>query len=183
MASSASLNPFNFSPVYKSSSSSHVFARDHSTLPRIQRIVVQNNTVATENVPGGGAATMVLTNVEPTLSTLPSSYRSGNLVRLPHAGEWEIRIECRGVAGANPGDVAHLSWGIQKGGTGPILPITGPISITNPANSNITASGSVYLPGGQQWSIVCLNDGPEAYTVDYVLGGILFTTVFTYRGE
>lgn len=189
MASSASLTPFNFSYQYKQGGGDYIFARDHAVQPRIQRIAVQNTSAATLPITAGSAVNVAFNTYEPTLSTLPSSLfvDADDTVNLPHAGHWDVRIECNGDAAGASGST--LTWGIRIGSAGAILPLVSPVAvqvntITQP---RMIVSGSVYIPAGKAWQVVCSNaTGATTYTIDYALAGppaVYFTVVFTYRGQ
>lgn len=186
MASSASLNPFNFSSHYQIGGGSYVFSRDHAVVPHIQRIAVQHRADDTAPVAAGATVSITLDTYEPTLSTLPSSFfnNANDTVFLPHAGHWEIRIECDGSTANTTGSC--LTFGIRIGSTGTILPIAAPITVPTSAITapRLIVTGDVQIPAGKNWQIVVTNAaGANTYTIDYLVAGVYFTAVFTYRGE
>lgn len=189
MASSATLTPFNFSPHYKQGGGSYVFSREHSVQPRLQRIAVQNRSTDTLPVAAANTVAIAFNTYEPSLSTLPSSLfvDADDTVTLPHAGHWDVRIECNGDAAGAAGST--LTWGIRVGSAGAILPLASPVAVQTNAitQPRMIVSGSVYIPAGKAWQLVCSNaTGATTYTIDYALAGppaVYFTAIFTYRGE
>ena len=187
MASSASLTPFNFSYQYKQGGGDYIFARDHAVQPRIQRIAVQNRSTGTRTIAAAGTEIIALDTYEPTLSTLPSSLfvNADDTVTLPHAGHWDVRIECNGDPAGASGST--LTWGIRIGSTGTILPLVSPVAVqvNTVTQPRMIVSGAIYVPAGKAWQLVCSNaTGATTYTIDYATADPLyFTVVFTYRGQ
>lgn len=189
MAASSSLNPFNFSPRYKQADG-YVFLRDHCDIPRIQQIVVQNASTGTQAVAANDTPQLLaLDTYVAASSSLPSSYfvNADDTVLLPHAGYWGVRIDCPGTTSGAGTTIAELTFGIRIGSSGAVVPIGDTVISHNGITSFLIASGTVRIPGGKAWQVVCTNrTGCGVFTVDYDIAGppaFRFNVSFTYLGE
>lgn len=190
MALSASLNPFNFSSHYQIGGGSYVFSRDHAVVPHVQQIVVQNASVGTQAVAADNTPQLLaLDTYVSGSSTLPSSYfvNADDTVYLPHAGFWDVRIGCPGTTSAAGSGIAELTFGIRIGAAGSVVPVGSTVATHNGNTSFVTTSGTVRIPAGKAWQVVCTNrTGCGVFTADYDVVGppaFRFTVTFTYRGE